>query len=70
LDMKELFNLAGSIGSHCHALTLGVSLEGVTLKPAFALGGWVGFEAMGSEAMMMGDLVLLEDEINPVMNVL
>ena len=49
---------------------LEVSVDGVELKPAFALGGWVGFEAMGNETVMMGDLVLLENEINPVMNVL
>jgi Domain of Unknown Function (DUF1259) len=46
---------------------LTVMLDGVTLKPALALGGWVGFKPMGGEAMVMGDLVLLETEINPVM---
>jgi hypothetical protein len=46
---------------------LTVTLDGVTIKPAFALGGWVAFKPMHSEAMVMGDLVLLETEINPVM---
>ena len=46
---------------------LTVTLDGVTLKPAFALGGWVAFKPMGGEAMVMGDLVLLETEVNPVM---
>jgi hypothetical protein len=46
---------------------LKVSLDGVALKPAFALGGWVAFEPMGDASMMMGDLVLTESEINPVM---
>ena len=46
---------------------LSVSLDGVTLKPGFALGGWLAFEPMGDKAMMMGDLVLTETEINPVM---
>src|ERR1700687_288264 len=46
---------------------LAVTLEGVTIKPAFALGGWVAFKPMHSEVMVMGDLVLLEPEINPVM---
>lgn len=46
---------------------LNVTLDGVTIKPALALGGWVAFKPMGSEAMVMGDLVLLETEINPVM---
>src|ERR1700716_2067855 len=46
---------------------LTVPLDGVTIKPALALGGWVAFKPMHGEAMVMGDLVLLETEINPVM---
>ena len=46
---------------------LAVTLDGVTIKPALALGGWVAFKPMHGEAMVMGDLVLLETEINPVM---
>jgi Domain of Unknown Function (DUF1259) len=46
---------------------LTVTLDGVTIKPALALGGWVAFKPMHGEAMAMGDLVLLETEINPVM---
>lgn len=46
---------------------LAVTLDGVIIKPALALGGWVAFKPMHGEAMVMGDLVLLESEINPVM---
>jgi hypothetical protein len=46
---------------------LDVTLDGVTIKPAFALGGWVAFKPAHGGAMVMGDLVLLETEINPVM---
>jgi hypothetical protein len=46
---------------------LSVTLDGVTIRPGLALGGWVAFKPMGGEAMVMGDLVLLESEINPVM---
>jgi hypothetical protein len=46
---------------------LSVTLDGVTIKPSLALGGWVAFKPMGGEAMVMGDLVLLETEIEPVM---
>ena len=46
---------------------LTVVLHGVTLKPAFALGSWVAFERIGDHAMAMGDLVLLEDEVESVM---
>ena len=44
-----------------------MTLDGVTIKPALALGGWVAFKPMHGEAMVMGDLVLLETEVNPVM---
>ena len=46
---------------------LSVTLDGVTIKPALALGGWVAFKPAHAGAMIMGDLVLLETEINPVM---
>ena len=46
---------------------LRVSVDGVSIRPALALGGWTAFEPMGNEAMVMGDLVLLDTEINPVM---
>ncbi|MBR0782451.1 DUF1259 domain-containing protein [Bradyrhizobium iriomotense] len=46
---------------------LTVTLDGVTIKPALALGGWVAFKPAHGGAMAMGDLVLLESEINPVM---
>lgn len=46
---------------------LKVSVDGVEIKPALALGGWTAFEPAGSGAMVMGDLVLTETEVNPVM---
>jgi hypothetical protein len=47
---------------------LHVTLDGVTIKPALALGGWVGFQPMNDNtAMIMGDLVLTEAEVSPVM---
>src|SRR5262250_1556416 len=49
---------------------LNVMLDGVTIKPALALGGWVAFKPMHGDAMVMGDVVLLEDEIKPVMTTL
>jgi Domain of Unknown Function (DUF1259) len=41
--------------------------DGVTVAPGLALGGWVAFKKMGNDAMVMGDLVLSEEEIEPVM---
>ena len=46
---------------------LTVTLDGVTIGPALALGGWVAFKPMHGQAMAMGDLVLLQTEIAPVM---
>ena len=46
---------------------LKVTLDGVELKAGFALGGWLAFEKMGDQSMVMGDLVLTMDEVAPVM---
>src|ERR1700730_5653631 len=46
---------------------LKVTLDGVELKAGFALGSWLAFEKMGDQGMVMGDLVLTETEVNPVM---
>jgi len=46
---------------------LHVVLDGVELKPALALGSWIAFKQDGAGAMVMGDLVLTEDEVEPVM---
>jgi biotin operon repressor len=47
---------------------LQVTVDGVTIKPALALGGWAAFKPAHDGVMVMGDLVLLETEINPVMS--
>lgn len=46
---------------------LKVSLDGIALKPGFAFGGWLAFEPMGKQTIVMGDLVLTQDEVRPVM---
>ena len=46
---------------------LKVTLDGVDIKPGFALGSWLAFKPMGNDAMVMGDLVLTQEEVNPVM---
>jgi hypothetical protein len=47
---------------------LHVTIGTVVLKPGFALGSWVAFKRMDNAgAMAMGDLVLTEDEVQPVM---
>src|ERR1700746_2632529 len=46
---------------------LKVTLDGVELKPALALGSWLAFQKSGGQATVMGDLVLTEEEVGPVM---
>src|SRR5437870_7030993 len=46
---------------------LKVAVSGVELKPALALGSWVAFKKTGDMTTVMGDLVLTEDEVTPVM---
>jgi biotin operon repressor len=46
---------------------LHVTVDGVAIKPALALGSWLAFQPSGDGAMVMGDLVLTETEISPVM---
>ena len=47
---------------------LHVTLGGVPIKPGLALGSWAAFKEMSGGAMVMGDLVLTEDEVQPVMS--
>src|SRR5207248_8817907 len=44
---------------------LKVTVSGVELKPALALGSWVAFKKTGDMTLVMGDLVLTEDEVTP-----
>src|SRR5204862_481501 len=46
---------------------LNVTLDGVTIRPTLALGSWTAFKPAHGGVMVMGDLVLLDTEINPVM---
>ncbi len=46
---------------------LHVTVDGIEVKPTLALGSWLAFSSPGADAMVMGDLVLTEDEVSPVM---
>lgn len=46
---------------------LRVTVAGTPIKPGLALGSWTAFEGTPSHAMVMGDLVLTESEVGPVM---
>ena len=60
-DMNGVYRV-GLPRSDLHA-----TLDGVVLKPTLALDSWLAFAAMGEKTMVMGDLVLTEDEVGPVM---
>lgn len=42
---------------------LDVRVNGLKLRAGFALGSWVAFRSTGSDAIVDGDLVLLEREV-------
>ncbi len=46
---------------------LKVTVAGTPIKPGLALGSWTAFEGAPNHAMVMGDLVLTESEVEPVM---
>jgi protein-tyrosine-phosphatase len=48
---------------------LTVTAAGVRITPPMGLTSWAAFKQAGEHAMVMGDLVLLEDQVNPVMSV-
>src|SRR5438876_5239273 len=49
---------------------LSVAAGGVHITPPLGLTSWAAFQTAGAgQAMVMGDLVLLEDQVNPVMSV-
>jgi hypothetical protein len=48
---------------------LSVTIAGVKMIPQMGLTSWMGFQAIGDQVMVMGDMVLQEDQINPVMSV-
>src|SRR6266487_1486632 len=63
---------AGAVQGNVHRYglprsDLRVTVDGVAIKPALALGGWVAFAPAQGGAMLMGDVVLTETEIEPVM---
>jgi hypothetical protein len=48
---------------------LSVTTNGVRMTPPMGLTCWAAFKRVGDHAVVMGDQVLLEDQVNPVMDV-
>lgn len=47
---------------------LKVSVVDVSIEPGLAFTSWIAFRQIGNRTMIMGDLVLLQEEVAPVMN--
>jgi hypothetical protein len=48
---------------------LAVTTAGVKMTPPMGLTSWAAFQQVGPQTIVMGDIVLLEDQVNPVMSV-
>ncbi|MCK9394112.1 MAG: DUF1259 domain-containing protein [Methylobacter sp.] len=48
---------------------LNATVAGVKMTTPMGLTSWAGFQAAGDQVMLMGDIVLQEDQVNPVMSV-
>ena len=45
-----------------------VTVDGIRLPPAAGLGSWAAFAPMGNQAMVMGDTVVFQDEVDAAMD--
>jgi hypothetical protein len=48
---------------------LDITVAGVRMTPPLGLTSWAALQKAGEQVMVMGDLVVLEDQVNPVMSV-
>ena len=48
---------------------LKVTVAGVHMSPPMGLTSWAAFTKDGEQTLVMGDMVLLEEQVNPVMSV-
>jgi hypothetical protein len=78
LDTAKIEELAGAKGSYNEKegvfkisvprSDLSVTAAGVRLTPPMGLTSWAAFKGAGARTTVMGDMVLLEDQVNPVMS--
>ena len=70
--IEKVFERKGAVQGDVFKVTfprtdLKVTVGEVTIEPGLALTSWIAFKPMDNHVMMMGDLVLLESEVAPVM---
>src|SRR5436309_15163506 len=78
LDTAKIEELAGAKGSYNEKegvfklsvprSDLSITAAGVKMTPPMGLTSWAAFKRVGQRTMVMGDMVLLEDQVNPVMS--
>lgn len=79
LDTAQIEELTGAKGQlnekegafkvNAPRTDLRVTVAGVKMTPPMGLTSWAAFQVAGDQTMVMGDLVVLEDQVNPVMDV-
>jgi len=74
-DVEQILGVTGQIQEGAFVVSfprsdIRVTIYGEAVPTAFGFGSWTAWKNMGNEAMVMGDLVLLEKEINPVISAL
>src|SRR5262245_7597969 len=65
----EMNDKEGVVKVSVRRTDLAVTAAGVKMTPPMGLTSWAAFQPMGTQTMVMGDMVLLEDQVNPVMSV-
>ncbi len=72
-DVEKVFGKKGNVQDNVFKITfprsdLKVKVGDFFVAPGLALSSWIGFMKMGNQAMMMGDLVVLDKEVAPVIS--
>jgi len=74
-EVAKILGFSGQMDEGAFVVRFGrsdikVSIDGEPMPTALGFGSWTAWKDMGKDAMVMGDLVLLEKEVNPVMSAL
>jgi hypothetical protein len=64
----ELIEKEGVLKVSVPRSDLDMSVAGVKMTPPLGLTSWAAFQKAGDQVMVMGDMVVLEDQVNPVMS--
>jgi hypothetical protein len=71
--IDQVFGTTGQMQGDVYRLgfprtDLSVTVHGIAIRPGLALGSWAAFRKAGGQAVVHGDLVLLDSEVNPVIS--